>query len=126
MNRPLRVLVVVLAAGCSGAPESNGTGPAPAKDADRAVREAMASVFDVKPSSVDMNRPLGDPPFNADELDLVELVMEVEERLGVEIPDAKIEELEAGQPKKAPVRVTPAQLVEIARQAKPASKSKKR
>jgi acyl carrier protein len=126
VNRPPWLLMVVLAAGCSGSPEPVGTGPAPAKDPEEVVRAAMSAVFKVQPSSVDMNRPLCDAPTKADDLDLVELVMEIEERLGVEIPDEKVQEFLGGQLGKVPIRITPAQLVVLAQQAKPGSRSKKR
>ena len=57
-----------------------------------------------------MNKPLSDPPLKADDLDLVELVMEVEERLGVAIQDDQVEKL-SGKLGKGPIRMTPIQIV---------------
>ena len=71
-----------------------------------------------------MSRPLSEAPYNADDLDLVELVMEIEDRLEVRIADERVEEMSGGKLGKAAIRITPAQLVILAKQARPNPKSK--
>jgi acyl carrier protein len=115
-------------AGCSGQsqPIGGASGSTSARDPEAAVRSAIAAVFKVDPSAVDMNRPLSEAPFKADDLDLVELVMEIEERLGVSIPDERVEEMSGGKLARGPIQITPAQLVTLAKQAKRSSKPKER
>jgi hypothetical protein len=72
-----------------------------------------------------MDRPISDSPLKADDLDLVEIVMELEERLGIEIADAAIER-QAGPLGKGTVRITPSQLVSIARDAPKVQPSKRK
>jgi acyl carrier protein len=81
------------------------------------VREVVAHQLGIDPSAVSMDRPISDPPLGADELDLVEIVMELEDRLGVEIPDAALERHLGGAFGKGPARITPAQLVAVAADA---------
>jgi acyl carrier protein len=120
------VLVVGFMAGCSGQPPPAGTtaDTAASRDPEVVVRAAIAAQFKVDPSAIDMSRPLAEAPYHADDLDLVELVMEIEDRLGVTIPDERVEEMSGGRLGKAPIRITPAQLVMLAKQAKPSRKSK--
>lgn len=51
------------------------------------VREIVARQFGVKPSNLDMNRPL---EKYGDELDVVEAVMSIEESYSIMIPDERI------------------------------------
>jgi acyl carrier protein len=78
------------------------------------VRNVISELLKVDSSAIPMDKPISDPPLKADELDLVEIVMELEERQGVEIPDAAIE---------SSVRITPNQLVAIVRHARHRRKS---
>ena len=55
-----------------------------------AVRAATAKVLEKKESEIDVKLPL--VLLGADELDVVAIVMEVEERFGIEIPDEVIGE----------------------------------
>src|SRR5205823_6097655 len=93
------VLLVALIAGCSGQSGPDGTTAAPAasRDPEVAIRAAIAARFKVDPSAIDMSRPLSEAPYNADDLDLVELVMDIEERLGVTIADERVEEMAGGK-----------------------------
>jgi len=75
------------------------------------VRDILAEQFQVKASVIEMDRPISDPPLGADDLDIVEIVMELEDRFGVTIPDAAV----AVGDNKAPM--TPNQLVSIVREA---------
>ena len=79
------VLVIMSVVGCSGQskPADLPTAPIVSQAAVDAVRTAIAEQFRIDASNIDMNKPLSEPPYKADELDLVELVMEIEERLDV-------------------------------------------
>ena len=120
------VLMVGFMAGCSGQPQPAGAtaDPAASRDPEVAVRAAIAAQFKLDPLAIDMSRPLSEAPYNADDLDLVELVMEIEEKLGVRIADERMEEMSGGKLGKTAIRITPAQLVILAKQAKPNPKSK--
>lgn len=91
---------------------------------ERAVREVIAGVFGVDAATIPMDRPISDPPLRADDLDLIEIVMELEERLGIEVADAAVEPYLGGLPPKGPARITPNQLVSIAREAPKAKQPK--
>jgi acyl carrier protein len=70
-----------------------------------------------------MDRPISEPPLKADDLDLVEIVMTLEERRGVEISDAALERYgKLG----GPVRITPNQLATIVKEAPKGAHTKKR
>ncbi len=81
--------------------------------AQAAVQSAIAKQFQIAPSTIEMHHPLGNAPLNADELDVVELVMEIEETLHVTIPDEALGT--------NPLKLTPARLVEIVEQARTGS-----
>jgi len=52
------------------------------------VRQEVAKILKKDPSQIDIQKPLGIQ--GADELDIVEIVMAVEERFKVEIPDSAL------------------------------------
>lgn len=68
-------------------------------------------------SAIRMDNPISDPPTKADDLDLVEIVMNLEERVGVEITDAAIERYLGGKMLNTPPRITPNQLARIVGEA---------
>ncbi len=125
MSARVAALGLVLAAlGCS----PQGAAPSVKDDAERTVREVVAKTLNVNPASLNMDAPISDPPLNADDLDLVEMVMELEERLSIQIPDALVEKHVGGAfpaGKKAPVRITPARMAEMVREAMKSSPAKK-
>jgi acyl carrier protein len=108
----LMLIALLTIFGCSSPPAA----PAPPKtgspEHEEIVRAVIAELMNVDLASIDMNQPLSAPPLKADELDLVEMVMELEDRLGIVIPDADLEQA-AGTLGKGPVQLTPAQLVTI-------------
>lgn len=128
MNRwPLLLLTVSLALiGCAKAPPADPEASPPTEHVkvENLVRQVIADQFGVKPTDVAMDRPLSDPPLRADDLDLVELVMELEDRLQITIPDEALEKRSDPTHKPNPTQVTPADLVAIARHAKPAPAGK--
>ena len=78
----------------SGSPASSNA-PAQAATADRQqvenrLRELVAKELDIAPGEVDVAAPLSKQKVPADELDTIEIVMEIEEAFGIEIPDADI------------------------------------
>jgi acyl carrier protein len=100
-----------------------GTGrPATSDAVERVVREVIADLLEVDAAVIPMDRPISDPPLKADDLDVVEIVMEVEERLGIEIADAAIERQAGGTLE----RITPNQLVSVAREAPKAQQPKRK
>ena len=117
--------VVALSAGCADRPDPATGNAVAGMDVEAVVRAAIGQQFRVDPAAIDMDRPLSDPPLKADELDLVELIMEIEDRLGVEISDAEVERVGGIKPG-GPIRLTPADLVRLARTAKPAKAPKGR
>jgi acyl carrier protein len=54
------------------------------------VRAIAAEILGVKASAVDVDVPLSKQKAAADELDLVEIVMALEEKFGIEIADADL------------------------------------
>ena len=111
------VALVVVAQGCTSKAEPvNELGNAAAPDAaEKVVRAVISDLLKVDSSAIPMDKPLSD--LKADELDLVEIVMELEERYGVEISDAAVERYSGEKLGKGPVRITPNQLVSIVREA---------
>jgi acyl carrier protein len=99
------IVLVLVANGC-GRPD----------DTDRVIRAVLADQFKVDAGAIPMDQPISDPPLKADELDLVEIVMELEERLDIEIADAALER-RGGSFSKGPIRITPSQLISIARES---------
>ena len=105
---PLLALVFLGLGGCgTEAPPANR---APAPNVEQTVRAVLGERLKVNPEQIDMDRPLAGPPLNADDLDFVEIVMDVEERLGIHIPDDLFDRLGP--------RITPRELVTIAGGAK--------
>ncbi len=70
-----------------------------------------------------MDKPLAGPPLKADELDIVELVMELEEEFNVEISDAALERMTGANQGKRFAQVTPAQLAALVKSAPKLSRS---
>jgi acyl carrier protein len=69
---------------------SAANAPADRQQLENRIRELAAKVLGVAPEEVDVGTPLSKQKVAADELDMVEIVMEVEDAFGVEIPDADI------------------------------------
>jgi acyl carrier protein len=80
-----------------------------ADDAEDMVRSVIAGLHAVNPADIRMDRPLSDAPLRADALDLAEIVVELEESLGVEIA--------AAVQRKGGTRITPGQLAAVVREA---------
>ena len=78
------------------------------------VRRTIADLFDVDASVIDLERPLSAAPLELDDLDVVELVIELELRLGVEITDEEIARLAGAPQEDAWRRLTGAMLVAAA------------
>src|SRR5262249_10399918 len=106
--------------GC--APRSEQPGSPRHQDAARteenAVRAVISELFKVDASAISMDKPISEPPLNADELDLVEIVMALEDRQNVVIPDEALDRYVGGKVGRIPVfRITPSQLASIVREA---------
>ncbi len=135
-RRALCVMVMsipYLLCGCTKSPPAAGPVPAPAQpvpapaqpapaapktvDVEELVRTVITKQFGVPAGKIAMDRPLSDPPLSADELDMVELVMELEDRLNITIPDEALEKRSKATKAADVVRITPADLVKIVRKA---------
>lgn len=92
-------------------------------DSERVVREVIAAQFRIAPHDIDLNQRLSAPPFKADDLDVVELIMSIEERIHVEIPDSVIEK-HAGGKQGETANLTPRQLIRIIEECKARSARK--
>jgi acyl carrier protein len=89
-----------------------------ADEVERVVRQIVSDHLRVDPQSLDMKKAI------ADELDVVDIVMTLEEQFTLEIPDrviAKHTGARFGDPKCKP---SPAQLVEIVRESRQLSVKK--
>jgi acyl carrier protein len=64
--------------------------PADRQQLENIIRDIAAEVLRVTPGEVDVSAPLMKQKMPTDELDVVEIVMGIEGRFGVEIPDADI------------------------------------
>lgn len=76
---------------------------------ETAIQKAIAEQFGLGAAQVNLDSPLSE--YDADSLDLVELVIAIEDELDIEIPDDAFDELTVGT---KPAQVTGRQLVEIA------------
>jgi len=82
----------------AAAPTANGPAalttpqavPADRQQLENIIRDIVAEVLRVAPGEVDVGAPLMKQKMPTDELDVVEIVMGIEEKFGVEIPDADI------------------------------------
>lgn len=128
MTRRVSILVVAVLAGCTKQPEAVVEQPGTASAAsvgvgnstspvEDFVRELLVEQLAVDRSKIDMNRPVGDAPLKADDLDLVEMVMEIEEHFDVSIPDEEMARISGGQPIDLPHRITPDHLATLTKQA---------
>ena len=79
----------------------------------------VAGYFEIDPAQIELYAPINDLPSSADELDVVQLLMAIEERLNVEIKDEELERLlDTAELSELPHRLsvdTLAQLVAAAR-----------
>ena len=56
------------------------------------IKEILAAQFDVDSDSIEMTTNIADD-LSADSLDVVEILMNIEDEFGIEIPDEAIEEI---------------------------------
>lgn len=114
------VLMAVVICGCDSksAPVEGRTAPVastPGQSAltaeQKTVRTILAEQFKVEPSAIGMDQPITEPPLSADDLDLVEIVMELEDRFGISIPDTSVPLVSEKS------QLTPNQLVSVVQEA---------
>ena len=115
------LFIVGLVFAINGCASKSGPANAPSNqnvdEAGRAVRDVISKILKVDHSAIRMDKPLSDPPLKADDLDLVEIVLELEDHLGIEISDAALERYAGAVSGKGPPRITPNQLASIVRDA---------
>jgi acyl carrier protein len=92
---------------------------------EKIVRDVIAEIMKVDAAVIQMDKPISTPPLKADELHLIEIVMELEERHGVEISDAALDRY-TGRKEGEPVRITPNELASIVREAPKRQHSRKK
>ena len=119
---------LVAIVGCAGntSPPKEQTNQAGSDAAETLVRTVIAELLKVNASAIPMDKSISDAPVKADDLDLVEIVMELEDRHGVEISDAAIERYLGGKFGVAPPRITPNQLAAIVREAPKLQQSRRK
>jgi acyl carrier protein len=81
------------------------------------VRKIVAEQFEMKVEDIDVNKPLS--AYKADELDLVELVMECEDQFHVGISDEAIEKLAGSKEPARALQLTPAHFARAVEDAPP-------
>ena len=78
------------------------------------VRKMLAEVFDVDPAQIAFDQPLAQPLLDADNLHVMEIMMELEDRFSIAIPTEDVETFEKDpETGDVIVRTTPQQLVEL-------------
>lgn len=90
---------------------------------EKSVRQCVAAQFQVDGQSIEMDMSISTPPLNADDVDLVEIIMELEDRLGVSISDEAVDRANGGTLGTGQVRVTPQQLVDLVKSSPQARKA---
>lgn len=110
------VILIAAVAGCTPGtgPPGSPARPSAGDPAETAVRGVISELLKVDSPAIPMDMPISERPLNADELDLVEMVMELEERQDVVISDAALQRYAGG---KSVIQITPNQLVLIVREA---------
>jgi len=102
---PILLLPVVAFVGCGRQSET-----------EISVRKIIAAQLKGTPEAIQMNVPLRDQ--KADDLHLVEILMTLEERFEVKIPDQIIEKYAGGKVGHTWSKLTPSQLVQIVEECK--------
>lgn len=113
----LLATLFVLEAGCSQDSKKRKSQLVPEQnesmtEIESAVRRVVGERLRVKPESLDMKAPI------ADELDVVQIVMTLEERLMFDIPDQIIEKHSKAKLGEPACKLSPAQLVVIAEESR--------
>jgi acyl carrier protein len=108
-------VVLVLCAGC-------GSGPRPPEPPSRAeieeeVRGTISRGFGVNEAEIDLGRPFFQPPLEADDLDVLELLDTLEDQYGVKVPKDRWDAVLWGNKGTTPAGITPAQLVDLLSEA---------
>lgn len=117
-NKLSGIVLLTAVVGCSA--NSNPSNEVRIDKAPDSVERVMlliiAEHMNLDASEIPMDKPISDPPIKADELDLIEIVMSLEERCGVQINDKSLEPY-LGDKLGAMPRITPNQLVAIVRKS---------
>jgi acyl carrier protein len=121
------VAVVVAVVGCNSnvEPAKSPNNQAAPEATENVVRAVLSELLYVDSAAIPMDTPISAPPLKADDVDLAEIADELEQRLGVVISDDAIE-WDVGKLGKRPIRITPNQLVRIAREAPKAQQPKRK
>jgi acyl carrier protein len=91
------------------------------QDAAKVVRAVIAEHLEISPDEVDMQKPLSAQTVAADDLDAVEIVLELETRFNLSLPDEDIDAIAGKRDGGQWQRLKPAQLVELLVKARRAS-----
>jgi acyl carrier protein len=119
-------LLLLAVSGCAAKPESPKAAiqQAAPDAAEKLVRSVLVEQFKIDPSALPMDKSISEPPLKAEDLDLFEIVMKLEQRQGIQISDAALERYLGKDWGKGPLRITPNQLVTIVREAPKMEQSK--
>jgi acyl carrier protein len=123
--RGFAVCLLLGVGGCSSSSDvaKPSTNPTSQDATEKTVRAVLADIVKVNAAVIDMNQPISKPPLKANELDLVEIVMELEERFDIAISDSALDRF-MERKEGVPIRITPAQLVMIVKEAPKRSKKR--
>ena len=108
----LFLLLVAALIGCGSQQAATKSQSTSTAGTELLVRAAIAKVMKTDASSIQMDRPISDPPLKADDLSLVEIIIEIEDRAGISIDERTIE-VHAGRLGDGPPKVTPNQIVKM-------------
>ena len=111
-------LIVVY--GCDRSPAASSRS-GPSSPHEERVLSIVATQFGLRASDIDVKQPFKAQHIDADELDVVELVMEMEDQFGVSIADAAIDS-EIGSEKPDAGKLSVAILAKVAANASPATR----
>src|SRR5262245_47830042 len=118
MSRYYGFIVIVSLAVCSCSPNAdfrrfsaNRANPA---EAEQVVRAVVANILNVDAADIKMDQAISS--LEADELDLVEIVIELEERFGISISDSALDRI-LEQEEVGSIPITPNQFVTMVREA---------
>jgi acyl carrier protein len=120
---------LLVVSGCSSEakPDKGSTSQATPDADEQVVRAVISEKFKVDPVAIAMDKPISEPPLKADDLDIVEIVMELEERLLVQVSDKAIERYNSAKlGNGGKVGITPNQLVTIVKESPKIPQSKTR
>jgi hypothetical protein len=90
---------------------------------ERVLREIIAANRNVTVDSIDMKRPISEPPLHADGPDLGNILVRVQQRLDFFFTEDELEKMSKGSSGRGPRDVTPEWILKFTKQALTRTKS---